>query len=201
MRLALRGVLVVCLLTVGWAWAQEASDRTDAIGGGPLAQGTAITQDLETAHLLRHLELWGWSFALEADAPFDRVSVALVAMTRVHLDEPFTRTVVGGGLTVERPEPSSRADVTVVLDAADDPRALTLAVDGSSSRAETTLPAPLTASADLVSVPFGRGLVLETDPDGRFLLVKIYPDSDRGVVATGETADMLAYLAVEISVE
>ena len=199
-RLALR-FGVACLLAAGLAFAQGSSERADRIGDAPLAEGTAVTQALDTSHLLRHLDVWGWSMIFEADEPFDRVSVALVAMTRVHLDEDFTRTVVGGGLTVQRPVASDRADVTVLLDGGGDPRDLTIAIDGDTSGTEATLPAPLSAGTGLVGRPYGPGHVVPTDPEGRLVLLEIYPDANDGVMATGDVADMLAYLAIEIAVE
>ena len=192
---------VACLLTTGLAFAQGSSDRSDRIGDAPLAEGTAVTQALDTSHLLRHLDVWGWSVVFETDDPFERVSVALVAMTRVHLDEDFTRTVVGGGLTVQRPVASDRADVTVLIDGEGDPRDLTIAIDGDTSGTEATLPAPLSDGTGLVGRPYGPGHVVPTDPDGRLVLLEIYPDANDGVIATGDVADMLAYLAIEIAVE
>lgn len=194
-------LLAVSLLVTGLAWAQDAENRSDVIGGGPLAEGAAVTQTLDMSHLLRHLDLWGWSMVFEADDPFERVSVALVAMTRVHLEEPFTRTVVGGGFTVQRPVASARADVTVLLDGEGDVRDLSIAIDGDTSGTEATLPAPLSAGSGLVGRPAGPGHVLPTDPDGRLMLLEIYPETADGVIATGDVADMLGYLAVEISVE
>ena len=190
-----------CLLATGLAFAQGSSDRSDMIGVAPLAEGTAVTQPLDTSHLLRHLDLWGWSVVFETDDPFERVSVALVAMTRVHLDEDFTRTVVGGGLTVQRPVASARADVTVLLDGEGDLRDLTIAIDGDTSGTEATLPAPLSANRGLVGRPYGPGHVVPTDPDGRLVLLEVYSNANDGVIATGDVADMLAYLAIEIAVD
>lgn len=192
----------LAVATFVWtASAQSGDTPSEQVGSGPLATGEAVTQDLDPSHLLQHLDLLGWAFAFEAETAFDQVSVAVVAMTRTHLDQDFTRTPLGGALTVRRPEPSARADIGVLLDGTGDPRTLTLSIDGDTTQTEAVLPAPLSGTVGVVRRPFGPGFVLPADPDGRLLLLEVYPEAQDGVVATGDTSDVLGYLAVEIVVD
>lgn len=184
------------------AQAQEATEPSETVGRNVLAEGAAVTAPLDTADLLVHLGLVGWAIDFMAETPFSSITVALVAMDRPHADASFERVPVGGGFTVERPEASERAEIAVVLDARGEPRTLTIRIGDGSSQAEVDLPAVFQSGAGLVRRPFTTGVVLPRDEQGRFLLAEAYPvTDDGGVVSTGDTADMLGYLALEISVE
>ena len=192
---------LLLLASTAAAVAQEDAPAASTEGMAPLASGVLVTESLETSDLLVHLGLIGWGFTYESEPSFTAVTLAVVAMERAHLDESFTRTPLGSALTVRRPEPSERADLAVLLDARSDEPRLTLRVGNDTSLAEVDPPALLSAAAGTVRRPYGSGQVVPTDPDGRFLLVEAYPDAADGVVSTGDVADMLAYLAIEVRVE
>lgn len=188
-------------IAAGSAFAQQDPATPDETGLGPLDSGTVVTRPLDTADVLTHLGLLGWGFEYSAEEPFTSVSVALVAMSRTHLEDAFTRTPIGGAFTSVRPEPSQIAQLAVVLDARAAAPVLTLRVDTDTSRGEVEIPPELGASAATVRRPYGTGLVVPTDPDGRFLLVEAYRETAEGISSTGDVADMLAYLALEVRVE
>jgi hypothetical protein len=200
LALALASGLVLSLAPI--ALAQQSTEPTETVGRAELADGAAVTASLDTADLLIHLGLVGWAIDFTAETLFSRVTVAVVALDRPHLDTPFERVPVGGGFTVERPESSERAEIAVVLDARGEERTLTIRIGDGSAQAEVDLPAVFQRGEGLVRRPFTTGVVLPRDEAGRFLLAEAYPTTgDGGVVSTGDTADMLAYLALEISVE
>jgi hypothetical protein len=197
----LAALALILLALAPWAAAQDDPIDEAAAGLGPLASGVMVTEELETSDLLVHLGLIGWGFEYQADTPFSSVTVAVVSMERPHLDAPFTRTPLGGALTVSRPEPAERADLAVLLDALGDEPRLTLRVGNDTSLAVVDPPALLGAPAGTVRRPYVSGLVVPTDPEGRYILVEAYPDAEDGMVSTGDVADMTAYLAVEVRVE
>lgn len=183
------------------ASAQEDPQPPESVGSAPLTAGVAVTGELATSDLLVHLGLAGWVVDFTAPEPFSSVSVAVVAMQRAHLEDAFTRTPVGAAFTVERPQSSTRAQVAILLDTQGEERDLTLRIGDDTSHSEAEVPELLRSASGVVRRPFAAGIVVPTDPEGRLLLMEAYPDRADGFVSTGETADMLAYLALEISVE